>query len=151
VLGTARAGKHGFLRGLGADDLIDYTTTDFAQAATDIDVVLDPISDDYGPRSLNTLKPGGLLIDVRGTGPDHSLVRAQAATRGHRYTEFGFTPSGEDLDQITDLVERGDLTVAVEQILPLAEAALAHSLSETGRVQGKLVLVAGPGSCTVLR
>jgi NADPH:quinone reductase-like Zn-dependent oxidoreductase len=142
VIGTARAGNHDFLRGLGADELIDYTTTDFAEAAADMDIVLDPISDDYGPRSLNTLKPGGLLLDVRGTGPDRSLVRKQAAERGLRYLEFGFTASGEDLDHITGLVERGDLTITIEQILPLEEAARAHSLSETGRVRGKLVLAA---------
>ncbi len=146
VIGTARPEKHEFLRALGADELIDYTATDFAEAAADMDVVLDPISDDYGPRSLNTLKPGGLLLDVRGTGPDRSLVRAQAAPRGIRYVEFGFTPSGEDLDQITDLVERGDLRVAVEQILPLDEVARAHSLIETGRVRGKLVLLAKPSA-----
>ncbi|MFI9307217.1 NADP-dependent oxidoreductase [Streptomyces triculaminicus] len=140
VIGTAQESKHTFLRGLGADELIDYTTTDFAAALRGIDVVLDPISGDYGPRSLDTLTPGGILIDVRGAGPDRATVREQAKARGVRFVEFGFTPSGIDLESVTDLVERGSLRVAVEHVLPLEDAAKAHELSETNRMKGKIVL-----------
>jgi NADPH:quinone reductase-like Zn-dependent oxidoreductase len=140
VIGTARADKHAFLRRLGADELIDYTRTDFAKAARDIDVVLDPIADDYGPRSLDTLAPGGTLIDVRGTGPDRSVVRKLASERSLRFVEFGFTPSAADLEAIATLTERGALLATVETVLPLADAAKAHELSETGRVKGKIVL-----------
>lgn len=140
VIGTAREEKHEFLHGLGADELIDYTAVDFAAAARDIDVVLDPIGGDYGLRSLDTLAPDGILIDVRGTGPDRSVVREQAEARGLRYVEFGFIPSGADLESVTDLVEHGRLRVVVDRILPLEEAAGAHTLSESGRAKGKIVL-----------
>ncbi|TMR34329.1 NADP-dependent oxidoreductase [Nonomuraea zeae] len=140
VIGTAQAGKHAFLRQLGADELIDYTQTDFATAAHDIDVVLDPIAGDYGPRSLDTLAPGGTLIDVRGSGPDRGDVRKLAGERGLRFVEFGFTPSAADLEAIAGLVRAGTLRAAVETVLPLAQAARAHELSETGRVKGKIVL-----------
>jgi NADPH:quinone reductase-like Zn-dependent oxidoreductase len=140
VIGTARQEKHGFLHDLGADELIDYTTTDFTAAARNIDVVLDPISGEYGPRSLETLVPGGILLDVRGTGPDRSAVREQAAATGLHYVEFSFRPSGPDLEDITGLVERGALQVAVDQTLPLEDAAKAHELSETGHIKGKIVL-----------
>ncbi|MEV4436614.1 NADP-dependent oxidoreductase [Streptomyces sp. NPDC049585] len=140
VIGTAREDKHGFLKELGADELIDYTTTDFAAVAHDIDIVLDPISGDYGPRSLETLAPDGILIDIRGTGPDRTAVRERARDRGLRYVEFGFTPSGADLNEVTALVERGALRSAVDHVLPMEKAAEAHALSETGRVQGKIVL-----------
>lgn len=101
---------------------------------------MDPISDDYGPRSLTTLTPDGILLDVRGTGPDRTAVREQAAARGLRYVEVGFTPDGTDLADIADLIQRGALRVVVDQVLPLEEAAKAHELSETGRVKGKIVL-----------
>ncbi|MGW5349525.1 NADP-dependent oxidoreductase [Streptomyces sp. NPDC004031] len=140
VIGTARAAKHAFLRDLGADELVDYTTTDFAAAVHDIDIVLDPISDTYGPRSLPTLAPGGHLVDVRGTGPDRTAVRAQAAELGLRFTEFGFTPSAPDLEEIATLIARDALHVTVDHVLPLEEAAKAHELSESGRVTGKIVL-----------
>ncbi|MFF0519474.1 NADP-dependent oxidoreductase [Actinomadura nitritigenes] len=137
VTGTARAAKHAFLRGLGADELVDYTADDFAATVRDVDVVLDPIAGDYGPRSLRTLKPRGLLVDVRGTGPDRTEVRRLADERGLRFVEFGFTPSGADL---ADAV-RGGVRAVVDEVLPLDEAAKAHGLSETGRVAGKIVLV----------
>jgi NADPH:quinone reductase-like Zn-dependent oxidoreductase len=141
VIGTAREDKHGFVKELGADELIDYTTTDFAAVAQDIDIVLDPISGDYGLRSLDTLAPDGVLLDVRGTGPDRTAIRERARERSLRYVEFGFTPAGADLNEISALVERGVLRAAVEQVLPLEEAAKAHELSEAGRVKGKIVLI----------
>ena len=61
VIGTARAAKHDFLRELGVDEPIDYTTTPWEQTVSDVDVVLDLIgSEDYGLRSLQTLREGGL-------------------------------------------------------------------------------------------
>ncbi|MFD7735787.1 NADP-dependent oxidoreductase [Kitasatospora phosalacinea] len=140
VLGTARAAHHAFLRGLGVDEPIDYTADDFTALARGVDVVLDPVAGDYGPRSLEVLAPGGILVDVRGTGPDRTAVRALAHRRGLRFAEFGFTPSGADLAEITALVERGSLRAAVGRVLPLADAAGAHALGEANRVTGKLVL-----------
>jgi NADPH:quinone reductase-like Zn-dependent oxidoreductase len=46
VIGTASAGKHPFVRSLGADEVIDYRTTDFADAVRDVDVVLESIGGD---------------------------------------------------------------------------------------------------------
>jgi NADPH:quinone reductase-like Zn-dependent oxidoreductase len=140
VIATARDSHHAFLRALGADDLIDYTTADFAARARDINIVLDPVSGDYGPRSLDTLAPGGILLDVRGTGPDRTATRDQAAARGLRYAEFRFTPSGTDLENITALARQGSIRAAVDRTLPLGKAALAHELSQTGHVAGKIVL-----------
>lgn len=141
VTGTARPANHAFLRDLGADALIDYTSVDFAALLRDIDVVIDPIGDAYGPRSLQVLAPGGTLIDVRGAGPDRTETRTLAAQQGHRYVEFRIDRNGADLDHITTLVAQGTLRVVVSQTLPLADAAKAHELIETGRTQGKLVLL----------
>jgi hypothetical protein len=63
VLGTARAGKHDFLRGLGLDEPIDYTTTDLG-GLRDIDVVLDTVG--YGPRALRGSSPVVTLSAPRG-------------------------------------------------------------------------------------
>jgi NADPH:quinone reductase-like Zn-dependent oxidoreductase len=141
VVGTARADKHAFLKTLGADELVDYTAVDFATVIRDIDVVLDPIADDYGPRSLDTLAPNGLLVDVRGTGPDRTAVSAQAQARGLRFVEFRFTPSAADLQELAALVDAGELRPAVEHALPLEDVARAHELSESGGISGKLVLL----------
>lgn len=139
VIGTAREAKHDFLRSLGADELIDYTTSDFEKSLV-VDVVLDPISGDYGPRSLDTLEPGGSLIDVVGHGPDRTVVRRKAEELGLGFTEFYVSASGADLAEIADLADAGSMRASIADVLPLEQAAKAHELSESGRVQGKLVL-----------
>jgi NADPH:quinone reductase-like Zn-dependent oxidoreductase len=141
VIGTARASKHEFLRSLGADELIDYTAAAFETAVGDVDVVLDPISGDYGLRSLDVLRPGGILIDVRGTGPDRTPIRAEAVRRNLRFTEFAFTPSGADLNELTTLADNDALRSEIIDVLPLEAAAKAHQIVETGRVTGKVVLL----------
>lgn len=145
VIGTARPAKHDYLRELGIDEVIDYTGVDFAAVLGEIDVVLDPLADDYGPRSLSVLRAGGVLIDVRGTGPDRTEVEALAARRGLRFVRFAVDRRGDDLRYLTELVTGGALRVDVGQTLPLAEVAKAHELVESGRTRGKIVLLPSAG------
>lgn len=134
VIGTASAGKHEFLRGLGADELVDYRTTDFAEVVHDVDVVLDLIGGDYPARSVPTLRPGGLLVTIA-SGDDAATVPAVVRT-----TWVLVEPDHAGLEQITALVETGRLRVEVDSVLPLARAAEAHELGEKGRTRGKIVL-----------
>jgi NADPH:quinone reductase-like Zn-dependent oxidoreductase len=138
VVGTARADKHDFLRGLGIDELIDYTTQDFAVAARDLDVVFDLIGGAYGPRSLDTLRPGGLLVTALWDNP--GVEEAEVGRRGLRYAPVHVGPSADDLEEINKLVGRGLLRAHVEHVLPLADAGKAHEISQSGRVRGKIVL-----------
>lgn len=131
VIATARTVNHDFLSGLGADELIDYTTTAFDSILTDVDVVFDLVGGDYTPRSLTVLRPDGRLIDAQGEEPlDDS-----------RYFRHYVTPSGADLREIAALADAGRLRPAVTRVFPLSEVAAAHELGESGRVRGKLVLV----------
>ncbi|PWI16317.1 NADPH:quinone reductase [Streptomyces sp. Act143] len=138
VIGTARPGKHDWLRGLGADELVDYTAGDFRTAVAPVDVVLDLVGGEYGTRSLDVLRPGGLLI---GAAIDPGVDEARAAERGLRYVWVTAEPSGEALEPVTRRIEDGRLTVVVERTYPLAEAAAAHRAIEEKRTTGKLVLV----------
>ncbi|MDT9691347.1 NADP-dependent oxidoreductase [Streptomyces sp. P9(2023)] len=134
VIGTASAAKHDFLRSLGVDEPIDYTTSDFAQVVRDVDIVLDCFGGDYGTRSLPVLRDGGSLVTL--PSPDF----APAPERGIR---TGFTlvePDYAGLLGLAELVETGQLRPEVDTVLPLAEAAKAHELGESGRTRGKLVL-----------
>jgi NADPH:quinone reductase-like Zn-dependent oxidoreductase len=138
VLCTARAVKHDFLRSLGADELIDYTTTDFAQAARGVDVVFDLIGGAYGPRSVATLRPGGLLL---GAALDTGVTPDWVTQQGRRYQHVSVRPSGADLaTHITPLVAEHKLTVHVDRTFPLSELAAAHTYCETGHVTGKVVI-----------
>ncbi|NUT35500.1 MAG: NADP-dependent oxidoreductase [Hamadaea sp.] len=135
VIGTASAAKHDFVRDLGADEVIDYRSVDWSAELAPVDVVLDTIGGDYGPRSLKVLRPGGTLVSLTEEGPV-----AEAAALGIR---AGFTlvePDSAGLRAVADLVDAGKLRVAVDATFPLAEAAKAHELSESGRATGKIVL-----------
>ncbi|MFF3916671.1 NADP-dependent oxidoreductase [Streptomyces sp. NPDC001852] len=138
VIGTARAANHGLLRELGADELIDYTAADFRTTVAPVDVVLDLVGGAYGPRSLDVLRPGGLLI---GASIDPGTDEREAAARGLRYVWVTAEPSGETLEHITERIETGRLRVLLQGTYPLSEAAAAHRAIETGRTIGKIVLV----------
>ncbi|MEU7059841.1 NADP-dependent oxidoreductase [Streptomyces sp. NPDC046197] len=139
VVGTARADRHAFLRGLGADEVIDYTTTDFATAVHDVDVALDLVGGDYGPRTLNTLRPNGLLICAVPGNP--GLAPEDVEARGMRFAVVETHPSGERLAKIGVLLTDGRLRIHVEAALPFTEVARAHELIDTGHTKGKVVLV----------
>ncbi|MCX4775593.1 zinc-binding dehydrogenase [Streptomyces sp. NBC_01264] len=106
-----------------------------------IDAVLDTISSDYGPRSLPTINPGGILVDVVGVGVDRTEVTTRAAELGVRCVEFFLEPTPAVLTAFAELVDTHGIRPTFSETLPLAEAAKAHELSETGRVQGEIVLV----------
>ena len=125
VIGTASAAKHAFVRGLGADEMIDYRTTDFTEAAGEVDVVIDTIAGDYTARSRGLVRPDGTYVCLADptdaafllVEPDHAGMRALA-----------------------DLVAGGGLAVTVDSVFPLSEAAKAHEYGERKGTTGKIVL-----------
>lgn len=142
VIGTASAPKHDFVRSLGADEVIDYRSVDFAEAVQDIDVVLDPLSGDTRARSLGIVRPGGVLVSLLpGTDPDEA---ARADGLGVRVETLLVEADHAGMRAIADLVEAGSLHAHIEAVFPLAEAAAAHALGETDRTTGKIVLTVGP-------
>ncbi|GGX80313.1 NADP-dependent oxidoreductase [Streptomyces hiroshimensis] len=140
VIGTASAAKHEFLRGLGADELIDYREQDFAEELSGLDAVVESISGDYPARSLRTLRAGGTLVSLL---PLTEPVLAEARERGIRAVRMMVEPDLAGLRGISELVESGRLRTEIAAVLPLAEAAKAHELGETGRTAGKIVLTVG--------
>lgn len=139
VVGTARAEKHDFLRELGVDEPIDYGAEPFEEAVGDVDVVLDLVGgDDYGLRSLETLREGGLMISVpAGVG---DAVAAAATEQAKRATGLLVEPDAAGLESLAGLAADGRLDVAIEATFPLARAADAHERLQRGRARGKIVL-----------
>ena len=139
VIGTASAGKHAFLRSLGADELIDYRETDFAEAVKDVDVVLDTLGGETSVRSLRVLRPGGLVVSILPVGSEEFFEEAERL--GVRALRMLVDADRADMQAIVDLVEKGELRAEIAKTFPLADAAEAHALGDTGRTTGKLVLV----------
>jgi NADPH:quinone reductase-like Zn-dependent oxidoreductase len=138
VIGTVSAGNENFLRELGADEVIDYRNTKFEKAVHDVDVVLDTIGGDTQLRSWQVLKKGGILVATLG-------ISSPEAARDHGMRGEGVMvhPDAAQLTQIAALIDAGTVKPSVTTILPLAEAARAHELSQPGHVRGKIVLLVG--------
>ncbi|MEV8033451.1 NADP-dependent oxidoreductase [Streptomyces sp. NPDC086182] len=139
VIGTASAGKHDFLRSLGVDEPIDYTDVDFTEAVRDVDVVLDTIGGETGLRSLRVLRPGGVVVSILPVGTDEFYEEAERL--GVRAVRMLVDADQAGMRAVADLVEKGALRPTVAETFPLADAAKAHALGDTGRTAGKLVLV----------
>lgn len=140
VTGTGRSANHDFLRELGANEAVNHHSTDFTTVVRDAHAVLDMIGGDYGPRSLEVLRPNGILVSISGSGSDRLVTPEIACARGLRYTEFPMHPSGADLATLLDMVAAGPDRVKVADTMPWTEATAAHQHSESGRIRGKLVL-----------
>ncbi|SDK63745.1 NADPH:quinone reductase [Glycomyces sambucus] len=134
VIGTASAAKHDFLRSLGADEVIDYRETDFAEVLSDVDVVVDPIGGEYAARSASVLKDGGFLMSViPGDLPESERARVRT---GFVLVE----PDWSGMRALSALIDAGRLRPTVAETYPLEDVAKAHESLQTGRTTGKIVL-----------
>ncbi len=141
VITTGSTRNQEFLAGLGAHEVIDYTTERFEEVIEPVDTVIDLIgnvADDTGTRSLKAMKPGGLLVNVPSFSWPNFL--ADAAAAGMRATSYKVAPDARVLDAITALIDQGTIRVHIDRVLPLAEVAEAHRLLEHGHTRGKIVL-----------
>lgn len=139
VVGTASAGKHDFLREIGVDETIDYRSTDVTEAVRDVDVVLDTLGGETSVRSLRVLRPGGIVVSVLPVGPPEFYEEAERL--GVRAVRMLVEADRAGMEAVAELVESGKLKATIAGTFPLADAAKAHDLGDTGRTTGKLVLL----------
>jgi NADPH:quinone reductase-like Zn-dependent oxidoreductase len=141
VIGTASSARHNWLNGLGADQLIDHTTVAFEDLLADIDVVLDLVGDNRGNtsiRSLNVLRPGGLIIAVPGGVSPELAAAADAA--GMRARPSWSSPTAPHWPASPNSSTRARSASKSRRFSPLAEAGRAHARGESLHTRGKLVL-----------
>jgi NADPH:quinone reductase-like Zn-dependent oxidoreductase len=141
VTATGSTRNLDFLRELGADEVIDYTTQRFDEELSDFDTVIDLIGnvhDNTGTRSLTVLRKGGLLVNAP-TGSWPTLME-EAAAAGVRATTYKVPADARVLDRITGFIEGGTVRVHIDRTFDLANGADAHRLLEEGHTRGKIVL-----------
>ncbi|MFG2847888.1 NADP-dependent oxidoreductase [Kitasatospora sp. NPDC048296] len=136
VIALASEPKHAYLKEIGADEVIDYRTTDYTEAVEDVDIVFDSSSE--GTRALEVLKPGGTLVSIMEHWNRELAAAIEAA--GRRFAGVSVEPDYASLEAIAALVDEGLIRPHVAAALPLAEAGRAHELVGSGTVQGKVVL-----------
>jgi NADPH:quinone reductase-like Zn-dependent oxidoreductase len=135
VIGTASSPNAGFVRELGADEVIDYRATRFEDVVGDVDVVFDTIGGDTQDRSWKVLKRGGVLVSIV-----QPPSQEKATAQGVRGVIIRQNPRGDQLAEIADMVVRGRIKVDIGQVLPLGEARRAQESSQSGHARGKIVL-----------
>jgi NADPH:quinone reductase-like Zn-dependent oxidoreductase len=131
VIGTASAPKHDFVRGLGADEVVDYHEVDVASSVRDVDVAIATIVGQISDLA-STLRPGGMIVALNGV--DEEAVVAVGGLF------MLVEPDRFALEELAALASSGRLRVHVEAVLPLAQAAKAHELGEAGHTTGKIIL-----------
>jgi NADPH:quinone reductase-like Zn-dependent oxidoreductase len=146
VIATGSTRNLGWLRELGAAEVVDHSAERFDEVLDEVDAVIDlvgNVTDDTATRSLAVLRPGGVIVNAPGGSWPTMVDEAQAA--GVRATTFQVAPDGSTLAVITRLLESGDVKVYVDRVFDLEDAADAHRLLEEGHTRGKLVLKVAEG------
>jgi NADPH:quinone reductase-like Zn-dependent oxidoreductase len=135
VIATASASNQDFLKEMGADQAIDYTTTKFEDVVKDVDVVLDAVGGDTLARSYGVVKKGGIIVSIT-DDPDKAALDAH----GIRGTSISAVPKANVLEELAQLIDAKKIRPVVSQVLPLAETAKAHQQIATRHTRGKIVL-----------
>jgi NADPH:quinone reductase-like Zn-dependent oxidoreductase len=135
VITTTSAANLDYVRGLGADQVIDYNAQDLARAVAGCDAAFDTVGGEVVPQTFAVLKPGGRAAFIasgwQAPKPDRddvtSLRPAVARARA-------------PLERVGELVTSGAVRLPEIKLFPLSQAAEAHRISEGRHFRGKLVL-----------
>jgi len=159
VATTTSTANVDLVRSLGADIVIDYKKEDFAHVLRDYDVVLHSLDKVTLEKSLRVLKPGGQIISISGP-PDADFARtigaswvlkmimgvlsygiATKAKRLHaKYSFLFMRANGDQLAEITSLIDDGVIRPVVDRVFPFASTKDAMAYVEAGRAKGKIVV-----------
>jgi len=159
VATTTSANNAKLVRSLGADVVIDYKTQDFEKVLSGYDLVLNSQDSKALEKSLGVLKPGGQLISISGP-PDPTFakelglnvflklvigllsrgVRKKAKGLGIRYSFLFMRAQGQQLSEITSLIESGVIRPVVDKVFPFEKTGDALAYVETGHAKGKVVI-----------
>ena len=132
-----------FVRGLGADNIIDYTTDNYLSKPASYDIVFNTIGHQVLSSCSNLLKQGGVFVDCampRLIG-SLGLVRRYMFSPKHRNVFFLYHSSRGDLESLTQLIESGKLKAVVAHEISLSEINEGHRQSQAGRTVGKIAVV----------
>ncbi|MEJ8818378.1 NADP-dependent oxidoreductase [Lacibacter sp. H407] len=159
VATTASAGSFDLVKSLGADVVIDYKKEDFETVLKDYDVVLNSQDTKTLEKSLRILKSKGKVISISGP-PDpefgkqinanwflktvlkflSSGIRKKAKRLGVNYSFLFMRAQGEQLSELTKLIEQGIIKPVMDKVFPFEQTNEAMAYVETGRAKGKVVV-----------
>ncbi|MBB6634178.1 NADP-dependent oxidoreductase [Cohnella thailandensis] len=135
VIATASTSNLDFVKSLGADQVIDYTTANFEDVAKEVDLVVDSVGGETETRSWSVLKKGGILVSLT-QDPSQENARKHGVTAKFN-TKF---PTREDLQSLTELMAEGTIKAEIDSIFPLNQADNALEKSEARHGRGRILL-----------
>ncbi|WP_371502895.1 NADP-dependent oxidoreductase [Kitasatospora sp. NBC_00374] len=161
VATTASAANADLVKELGADVVIDYRTQDFEQVLDGYDVVLDTLGGETLEKSMRVLKPGGKVISIAGPPDAHFArelggnpvlrqamnalsfkTRHHAKRHGVTYSFLFMKANGDQLRELTRLVDAGEIRPVVDRVFPFDQTREAMEYAEKGRAKAGKVVVA---------
>lgn len=147
VTGVCSTGNVELVRSLGADHVIDYTTTDFTRAEKRYDIILDNVEAQPLAAVRRVLTPTGILIPNSGRGgrwigPLGRIVKARvlSAFTRQQLKPFASIEKRQDLLTLADLLATGQVTPVIDRTYPLDGAADALRHVAAGHTRGKVVV-----------
>ncbi len=146
VTGVSRTSKLDLVRGLGADEVIDYTVEDYTRGGQRYDWILDIAGNHSLLECRRALKPRGVYVLIGGPmrrifaalllGPLISLAGSRKMG-----LQMGWKPfKQEDVAFLSELIEAGKITPVIDRTYPLEEVPAALRYLEAGQARGKIVI-----------
>jgi NADPH:quinone reductase-like Zn-dependent oxidoreductase len=142
VIATARRANEAFVRELGATETIDHTREDVVETVRaahpgGIEAIIDVVSDPEAlGRMAGLVKEGGRIASSVSAADVESL-----ALRSIEAKNISMQPSAQRLEELSWMVDAGEISVRLERTFPLENAREALVESRTGHVRGKIVLL----------
>ncbi|MBN8709209.1 MAG: NADPH:quinone oxidoreductase [Verrucomicrobia bacterium 61-8] len=156
---TTSTGNVALVKGLGADEVIDYKKQEFEDVLRNYDVVLGTLRGEALKKSLKVLKPNSRIVSLIGP-PDAAFARARgmnfvlksvvgllsggiirrAKKKGATYSFLFVHPDGGQLAEIGELLKAGKIRPVIDNVFPFDQAKAALAYLERGRAKGKVVV-----------
>lgn len=142
-----------WVKALGADRVIDYKTEDYKQIANNLDIVFDTLGGDYTFDAFEIIKEGGKVTSIVGP-PDEETAKQMGmadyklpeklskliSEKSATYKLTWMQPNSKQLDEITTMVENGNIKPVVDKVYAFEKSIEAYSYLATGRAKGKVII-----------
>jgi len=136
VISSASKRNEKFLKELGVDEFIDYTSSKFQDIVSNVDIVLDCVGGDVGLNSLETLRQGGIMISIPSPfNPELNNKRKDIDTPW-----ILVQSNGDDMNKISKLLKDEKIKVHIQKTYKMNEIKDAHNQLETRKTRGKLIV-----------
>jgi NADPH:quinone reductase-like Zn-dependent oxidoreductase len=137
VIGSASASNFEFVKGLGADEVVDYNDRPVGEQVSDVDVILHALTPELRvSASWPCLKPGGILVSLKGPVPEEEAEKYNARGAG-----MGVKPNADQLAAIAAQLDDGTFKLTIDHTFPFDKVAEAHLQLEKGHTRGKIIIV----------